>query len=475
MTTTIKAKYALLLLMTAGLCACKIPALITKQENKTVPAGYNHLQDTINSATIQWRTYFKDSNLVKLIDTALINNQELNIVLQETEVSKNEIMARKGEYLPFLHLRGGAIADRAGKYTWNGFSEEDLKQNPSRGPKYIGDFMVGAYFSWELDVWRKLRNAKKAAVLRYLSTIEGKNFLITNLVGEIAGSYYELIALDNLLSIVQKNVEIQNNAFEVIKLEKDAAKVTLLAVNRFEAQLLKTQNLQFDIQQRIVETENRINFLLGRFPQPITRNGGLFATMSFENVRPGIPSQLLANRPDIKQAELELAATKLDVQIAKANFYPSFQLTAGIGLQAFNPTHLINPESILYNIGGDLIAPLINKNAIQAMYFNANAKQIQSVYNYERSILNAHIEVVNLLAGIENFSKSYEKKLKEVDILNNSVIISNSLFRSARADYIEVLTTQGEALESTIDLTEIKLKQLLAKVNLYKALGGGWN
>lgn len=475
MKTKQTAKYILILLLAGWISSCKVPAVTAKLENKTTPASNNQSKDTSNAASIQWRTFFNDPYLIALIDTALKNNQELNIVLQEIEMSRNEIMARKGEYLPFVNIRGGALADRAGKYTWNGFSEEDLKNNPSRGPKYIGDFMVGTYFSWELDVWKKLRNAKKAATLRYLSTIEGRNFLITNLVSEIANSYYELMALDNLLEIVNKNIEIQTNAVEVIKLEKNAAKVTQLAVNRFEAQLLNTQNLQYDIKQRIIETENRINFLVGRFPQHINRNAGLFNKMNFEEIRAGIPSQLLVNRPDIKQAELELAAVKLDVLSARANFYPSFQINAGVGLQAFNPTHLINPESILYSIGGDLLAPLINLKAIKAMYLNANLRQIQAVYNYERSILNAHIEVVNQLTGIENFTKSYETKLKQVDILNNSISISNSLFRSARADYLEVLTTQQEALESTIDLTEIKLKQILAKVNMYKALGGGWN
>jgi outer membrane protein TolC len=189
----------------------------------------------------------------------------------------------------------------------------------------------------------------------------------------------------------------------------------------------------------------------------------------------GIPSQKLSNRPDIRKAELELEATKLDVQVAKANFYPSFSLKAGLGFQAYNPLYLIKPQSILYNLGGDLVAPLINKNAIKAIYFNANAHQIQAAYNFEQSILNAHIEVVNQLSRIDNFSKSYETKAKEVDILTQSITISNSLFRFARADYIEVLLTQREALDSKIDLIEIKLKQLEAKVNIYKALGGGWN
>ena len=475
MTKKITSELILLLLGILLLGACKTPAIIGKQENSDTPGTFNNSQDTTNSANIKWGTYFKDPNLIALIDTALKNNKELNITLQEIEISKNEVMARKGEYLPFLHLGAGAAVVKEGKYTWNGFSEEDLKANPDKGPKYIGDFMAGTYFSWELDVWKKLHNAKKAAAIRYLSTTEGKNFMVTNIISEIASSYYELIGLDNLLAIVKQNIELQSSALELVKLEKEAGKVTQLAVNRFDAQLLNTKNLQYVIQQKIVEAENRINFLVGRFPQRVQRNAIDFNKMVSDPIFAGVPSQLLANRPDIRQAELELAATRLDVEVAKANFYPSFSLTAGLGFQAYNPLYLIKPGSILYNLGSDLVAPLINKNAIKATYFNANANQIQAAFNFERSILNAHIEVVNQLSRMDNFTKSYEIKAKEVDILTQSITISNNLFRSARADYIEVLLTQREALESKIDLIEIKLKQLEAKVNIYKALGGGWN
>lgn len=470
-----KSKNLFVLLTFVWISSCKIPVLTTKQENKNTPSAYNNsANDTTNAANIQWRSYFKDPYLINLIDTALKNNQELNIALQEIEMSKNEVMARKGEYLPFLNLRGSAAPDRAGKYTWNGFSEEDLKANPDKGPKYIGDFIAGTYFSWELDVWKKLRNAKKAAALRYLSTIEGRNFLVTNIIAEIATSYYELMALDNLLAIVQQNIELQSSALNVVKLEKDAAKVSQLAVNRFEAQLLNTKNLQYEIQQRIVEAENRINFLAGRFPQQIKKDNSFFVNMPLDPIFSGMPSQLLANRPDIRRAELELAAAKLDVQVARANFYPSFSLSAAVGFQAYNPKFLFRPESILYNLAGDMAAPLINRNAIKATYLNANAGQIKTVYNYEQTILNAHIEVVNQLSKMDNYTKSYETKAKEVDILTQSITISNNLFTSARADYIEVLLTQREALESKIDLIEIKMKQLEAKVNIYKALGGGW-
>lgn len=455
--------------------SCKTPMVTGKLESRSTPATYNGSSDTTNVAAIQWRTYFNDPYLVALIDTALKNNQELNITLQEIAMGNNEIMARKGEYLPFLQLRAGAGPDRAGKYTWDGFSEEDLKADPGKGPKYVGDFMAGVSFSWELDVWKKLRNATQAAAIRYLATTEGKNFMVTNIISEIAGSYYELMALDNLLAIVQQNIELQSNALDIVKLEKEAAKVSQLAVNRFEAQLLNTKNLQYAIRQNIIETENRINFMVGRFPQHVQRSADAFNSITTDPAYAGVPSQLLYNRPDIRRAERELTAAKLDVLVARANFYPSFRLTAGTGFRAYNPLYLIRPESILYNLAGDLVAPLVNKNAIKAVYFNANAQQIQSAYNYERSILNAHIEVVNQLSRMENYTRSYEIKAKEVEILTQSVTISNNLFRSARADYLEVLLTQREALDSKIELIETKLKQLDAKVNLYKALGGGWN
>ncbi|MEY2649180.1 MAG: hypothetical protein RL282_1893 [Bacteroidota bacterium] len=463
-----------LLLGFVWIASCKVPSIVSKQESKATPVSYLDSKDTANAANIQWRNYFKDPYLIALIDSALVNNQELNVMKQEIEISKNEVMARKGEYLPFLRLGGGAAAVKAGRYTWDGISEEDLKNNPDRGRKYIGEFMGGGIFSWELDVWKKLRNAKKAAALRYLSSTEGRNFAVTNVVAEIVSSYYELMALDNMLVIVNQNIELQKNVLQIVKQEKEAAKVTQLAVNRFEAQLLYTTNLQYEIKQSIVEAENKINFLVGRFPQRVQRNSSSFDTQLQDPIFAGIPSQLLANRPDIRQAELELAASKLDVASARANFYPSFGLSAGLGFQAYNPLYIIKPASIFYNLGGELMAPLINKNAIKATYFNANAKQIQAVYQYEQSILNAHIEVVNQLSKIDNYRKSVETKSNEVSILTRSIDISNDLYRSARADYMEVLLTQREALDSRIDLTEIKLKELLAKISIYKALGGGW-
>ena len=189
----------------------------------------------------------------------------------------------------------------------------------------------------------------------------------------------------------------------------------------------------------------------------------------------GIPSQLLANRPDLKQAELELVAAKLDVKVARAEFYPSLDISAAIGLNAFKPSYLTTfPESILYNLVGDIAAPLINRNAIKAEFLSANARQIQVLYDYERTVLNAYFEVSNQISRIDNLDKNYSLKLQRVNALQKSIDASNDLFKSARVDYFEVLMTQRDVLDAKLELVETKKNQLNAMVTVYRSLGGGW-
>ncbi len=460
---------------TIFLSSC-VPELVVWDSKQDIPKQFIDKNDTTNTSSSKWDQYFNDPDLVRLIEMALLNNQELNIFQREMEIMKNEVLVRKGEYLPFINIGVEGSIDKVGEYSRTGAVEKNLPIKEDKAfPEPLSDFILGIYTTWEVDIWKKLRNAKKSALTRYLATVEGRNFLVTNLVSEIAVAYYELLALDRQLDIVQQNVKIQSDALEIVKIQKQAARVTELAVKRFEAQLTGTQSLQYDIQQSIVEKENEINFLIGRFPQPIARSKTAFDEILLDNIHPGVPLQLLENRPDIRQAELELAASKIDVKVAKANFYPRLDIGANLGYQAFNPKFLIStPESMLFRLGGELVAPLVNRNRIKAIYRNANERQIQATIEYQQTILKAYIEVVNQLANIQNLKKGYEFKSKQVQQLNESINISNNLFKSTRADYIEVLLTQEEALESRFELVETKVKQLNAKVNIYRVLGGGW-
>ncbi|MEI6408225.1 MAG: TolC family protein [Bacteroidota bacterium] len=471
--------YPLLIPVALGLAviSCKAPAIVLKNANTAVPSSFGSAnQDTNNIAAIPWKTFFKDTNLVHLIDVALQNNQELNITLQEIEISKNEILMRKGALLPSVRAGGGIGMEKVGRYTSQGAGDASTDITPGKTvPDFLFDFTPAVYANWEVDIWKKLRNAKKAAAIRYLSTIEGKNFVVTNLIAEIANSYYELLALDGQLQIVRKNVEIQKNALEIVKIQKEAAQATELGVQKFQAEVLASQGMEYEILQKIKEAENRINFLLGRFPQEIKRSKTDFLSLMPAEIHTGLPSNLLTNRPDVRQAELDLSAAKIDIAVARAEFLPSLEISGALGLQAFNPAYLFRlPESLLFTLAGDLAGPIINRNAIQAEFNNANARQIQAMYNYERSILNAYMEVSTELSNIGNLEQRYKIKSQQVESLNRAIDVSNDLFKSARADYLEVLLTQRDVLEAQIELLEIKRDMLGAGVQVYRKLGGGW-
>jgi multidrug efflux system outer membrane protein len=456
--------------------SCKTLAPVPKMDVKPMPASFASVTDTSNSAEIKWRDFFSDKNLISLIDTGLKNNIDIQVTLQDIEIARNNVKFRKGLLFPTVTAGGAYGVEKVGLYTSQGAGDASAEITPGEMvPEILPDYFLGLKTSWEVDVWGKLRNSRKAALAKYLSTIEGKNFVITNLVAEIANSYYELLALDNQLDIIRETIKLQKDGLEIVKIQKQASAVTELAVKQFEAQVLHSQSMEFEILQKITENENRLNFLLGRFPQPIVRDKVAFTGPVPMQIKTGIPSQLLKNRPDIKQAELELVATKCDVKAARAEFYPSLSITGLVGFQAFKASYLFTtPQSLAYSLIGDLAAPLINRSAIKAEFNKAKAYQIEAMYEYQKAILDGYTEVSNELSNINNLEKSYNLKLQQVEVLTKSIDIANDLFKSARANYLEVLMTQRDALESKLELVETKKEQYNAITNVYKALGGGW-
>lgn len=466
----------IILILIVFITACKVPSIVQVQNKQVVPTAFNQSTDSVNSASIKWKDFFNDSYLVALIDTALKNNFELLSNAQDIEISKNNIRIKHADLLPRVNGVVGLGLDKTARYTAPGAGNASTDITDGQEvPDPIGDIFLGFRAGWEIDVWGKLHNAKKAAVIRYLKTVEGKNFITTNLVAEIANSYYELIALDNQLDIIKQAIDLQKNQLDILKIQKENAVATELAVKQFEAQVYNSQSQQYDILQRIASTENKINYLLGRFPQPILRDKNSFTTAIPKTIQLGIPAQLLQNRPDIKQAELELQAAKLDVQIARAEFYPSVGITGMLGLNGYKPKYILpNISNLAFNFAGEMVAPLINRNAIIAEFKNASANQISVLYDYQKTILNGYIEVYNEMSNINNLSKYYETKNKEAQTLSQSIDIAKDLFQYARANYLEVLTVQRDALSAKLELIEAKKNQLMATTNIYKALGGGW-
>ncbi len=428
-----------------------------------------------NSVQIGWQGFFDDPYLIGLIDLALTDNQELKILAEEIQIACNETYARSGEYRPFVSLGARAGIEKSGRHTRNGAVEEQLDVASGKAfPDPLPNFLVGTNVSWELDIWKRLRNAQGAAAMRYLATQEGRNYVVTRLVAEVAENYYELLALDNRLATLNKTITIQEASLKTADSMKEAGRGTELAVQRFQAEVRKNQSEKLIIEQEIIETENRINFLVGRYPQRVDRASVEYIDLDLRAISAGVPSQLLQNRPDIRESERELQAAGLDIKVAKARFYPSLNLSAGLGYEAFSAGYLFRtPESLIYGIGGDLIAPLVNKLAIQAAYRTANARQLQAVYDYQRTVLNAYTEVINQLTKVDNYGKSIEIKKQQLAALEASVDSATKLFQNARAEYVEVLLAQREMMEAKMLIIEIKQQQLAATVNTYQALGGG--
>lgn len=476
-----------------ALPSCGIPHLRDAMPGPALPGSFNGLTSAENSALVPIEDFFTDPLLTNLICQALSGgNFELRILYEDVRIARNEILARSGAYLPFVGLGADAGLERSSDFTPLGAAEKQLQYLPGKNFPYMpGNFLVAADISWQIDIWRQLRNARDAAKLRFLATNEGRNYVITRLVAEIADNYYMLLALDKRLENLNQIIALQQKSLDVIDALMKAGRTTKLAVLRFQAEIRMNQSQLQITRQTIIEVENRINFLVGRYPQPVERNSRDFFALNVHTLDVGLPAQLLQNRPDIRQAERELAAAGLDVLVARANFFPKLTLTgptgplgpySPIGFQAFNPKYLLwTPESLVLSVAGDLTVPLINKRAIRADYMNANARQLQAIYNYQRTTLNAFTEVVNRVTKVQNYSRSIEIKRQQVETLIDAV--KNAIFLVQRPQarilaehpttYLDVLLVQRDLWEARLLLIETKQQQLSAIVGVYQALGGG--
>lgn len=483
MTHYIKLIYriGLCLSIIAFLNACATSKSNADLVTKALPSQYITTSDSSNVAAINWKEYFSDPLLVGLIDTALKNNFDVLIAYQKIKSSQAQVKYAKGLSAP--KVQGSVVAggEKFGDYTMAGVGNFDTNLSPNIDDKQkvpnnvVPEYFVGLRSSWEVDVWGKLKNKRRAATAAYLATVEGKNWLVTNLIAEVASTYYELLSYKSEISIIDETIKLQEDQLNIVHVQKEAGRANELAVNQFQAQLLQSRILKLELAQQIIHTENKLNSLLGRYPQTIDVNTNKFDRDVPAQIQVGIPSQLLSNRPDIKKSELELKASKANVRAAKAAFYPSFSITATLGLNSFNPNFIFSPQSMAYNALGGLITPLINQSAIKASFRSAKAEQVEAMYTYQKNILTGYVEVYNQLVYMDNLSQIYELKNQEVEVLTTSIETASELFLTGRATYLEVIITRSAALQSKLQLIEIKKRRLDTVVNVYRALGGGWN
>ena len=471
MTKTNKVLYLAVVLATL-LCigACKTPQATTLPKDTLKESLASMSRDSSVTISPAWRDFFQDSVLRSLIDTALQNNHDLKITLQELAIAKSAITAKQGALLPSISANVGAGISKVGRYTAEGAGNVGTELTPGRKiPTVIPDLAPTLQMDWTVDLWGKLNSDKKSAVERYLASEAGQRAIKSQLVADVAENYYALLALDYKLLVMQQYIALQKNAVRIARIQKEADADTQLAVEKFEAELAKAQADEYVLRQSIIETENNLNLLLGRLPQPIARTKNDFLQLPMPATAHALSTQLLLQRPDVVQAEHALEAAKWDVETARKEFLPSFNLSAAVGLNAFNPKYLVKlPESLIFSALGSLTAPLINKKAIQANFSQADALQIEALYNYDKALMTAYIEMSTLQSKITNLKQLRQFKQKQDEALMRAVSAAQKLYLNNRATYLEVIDSERGQLDCKMELIDTKLQQLSTLIDMYR-------
>ena len=450
--------------------ACKTPQATTLPKDTLKASLASMSRDSSVTVSPAWRDFFQDSVLRSLIDTALQNNHDLKITLQELAIAKSAITAKQGALLPSISANVGAGISKVGRYTAEGAGNVGTELTPGRKiPTVIPDLAPTLQMDWTVDLWGKLNSDKKSAVERYLASEAGQRAVKSQLVADVAENYYVLLALDYKLLVMQQYIALQKNAVRIARIQKEADADTQLAVEKFEAELAKAQADEYVLRQSIIETENNLNLLLGRLPQPIARTKNDFLQLPMPATAHALSTQLLLQRPDVVQAEHALEAAKWDVETARKEFLPSLNLSAAVGLNAFNPKYLVKlPESLVFSALGGLTAPLINKKAIQANFSQADALQIEALYNYDKALMTAYIETSTLQSKIANLKQLRQFKQKQDEALMRAVSAAQKLYLNNRATYLEVIDSERGQLDCKMELIDTKLQQLSTLIDMYR-------
>lgn len=446
--------------------SCRTIPDYQKLSTLQLPKQFQDQKDSTSVADLPWNKVFTDPYLRTLIDTTLHANWDLQQAFQRIEIARANYEQTTGALHPVVTGVINAALDRFSSNT-----DKDIGNLPGNPTT---EFFVGLQSSWEIDIWNKLKRRKRAALQRFFASQQGLQLLKTTLVVEVSKRYYDLLKLDNQLTIVRKNIVLQKSAVDVIAIQKEGGRATELAVQQFQAQLLNTQGLEVNYQQQITEIENELNVLMGRLPKSIKRSDTLIINRSLTHVRTGYPSALLVRRPDIQEAALNLLANESDIEAARALFFPTITISPYVGINTLRAANIFDPGSVVFGLVGGLTAPIFNRIAIAANYKRTKAAAREAFYNYQKTINQSYSEVVTTLIRINNLEKIYNLKRQQTAALENAVSTSQDLYLAGYASYLEVILAQANVLEAELEMVNSKSNLNQSFIDLYRSLGGGW-
>lgn len=414
--------------------------------------------DSNNIAAISWKQMFNDTLLQKIIAEGIENNLDLKVAVARIKAAAANFKQSKLALLPIID------ANATGSY----------QRVPSTQFGFPQAYQLYINTSWEADIWGKLGSARRAALASLLQSDAYKRAVQTQLVADIATDYYSLMAFDAQLQITQRTVENRKQEVETMKALKEANVVTGAAIVQSEANRYSVEITIPDLKQSIRETENRLSVLLGKNADSIVRST-LEQQTNISNLATGVPAQLLANRPDVQQAEFQLRNSFELVNVARTYFYPTLTITASAGLSGTSLSQLFSISNFFANITGGLLQPIFEQGLNKRRLAVAQANQEEYLNTFKKTILTAGQEVSDALYSYQAAQDKQSFRSQQIAFLQKSVDFTKELLKySSATNYTDVLTSEQSLLAAQLSSINDKLQQLTATVSLYKSLGGGW-
>ncbi len=435
----------------------------------------------VDSSKLAWKNYFKDEKLVKLVEAGLENNFDVRQAYKRIEMYRLQFKQSNMEFLPSLNA---TVANTNYQYRSENFysnpSSNWYDHNGQTPPatlyNYTNQNLSGINFSWEIDIWGKIRSQRAEHLFNYLASVEGKKALQTQLVADIASGYYNLLLLYAQLQVAESNFALSERTLRMVELQYTSGNTTALAKQQTKSQMLATKALIPALKQEISEQENRLQFLTGRLPSELNIQEDNFE-LNFNSIerRYEVPLDIVRYRTDIRKAEYELWAANANVGVTQTRQYPSLVIDLGIGVNSMLPVNWFNiPGSLFGSLIGNLTQPLFNKKRNKTAFEQAKLEREIKEIEVQKKVYGAIMEISNILTIMNALDEQIEIAEEQVATSELTISQSNLLFNSGYATYLEVITAQRVALESELKLNSLKEKRLQMKIQMYRALGGGW-
>jgi multidrug efflux system outer membrane protein len=450
---------AILLLLVFIAESCKVTHLGKFPEIRAEDNLYRDLDisDSLSIAMVPWRDLFKDTCLQVIIEKAVSNNPDMQVAIARVKKAEAAFRQSRAEFFPSLNAGVNATY-----------------QSETGGFGVPESYQVFGSTSWEADIWGKFRSAKRASLASLMASEAFKRAVTTDLIASAAMNYYNLLALDAQLDITRRTLEKRISNAETMQALRDNDLITSADLVLSQANRYSTEIIIPDLKQRIYETENILSLLMGQVPGPIERTSLEQQDLS-EDFRTGVPAQLLANRPDVLEAEYRLRYYYETAKSARANFYPSLTITARGGLTEASLNALFNQPLFFWTIFGGLVQPIFNYGLNKQRFLSATADFEESHASFRKILLNAASEVANSMHSYETATDKISIREKQIGYLEKAVDYTTELLKySSTTSYIDVLTSEVTLLSSELNGVNDKVDQLQSIVALYQSLGGGW-